>query len=68
MNQLIDNLLSEADLDNDGLLSFNEFQHVVMKSSADFLRYRILVYILLFKVILEMRYHYIERKVNSILV
>jgi len=46
INKLVDNLISEADLDKDGFLSFNEFEHIVIKSSADFLRYRILFYTL----------------------
>jgi len=38
MNKLLEKILSEADLDNDGYLSFNEFQHIILKSSTDFLR------------------------------
>jgi len=39
MDKLIDNIFLEADLDSDKLISINEFQHIAMKSSADFLRY-----------------------------
>lgn len=33
MDQLITNILEEADLDDDGSLSFAEFEHVIDKSS-----------------------------------
>jgi calcium and integrin-binding protein 1 len=33
MDQLIQNILEEADLDDDGSLSFAEFEHVIDKSS-----------------------------------
>ena len=33
MEQLIQNILEEADLDDDGSLSFAEFEHVIDKSS-----------------------------------
>lgn len=33
MEQLIQNILDEADLDDDGSLSFAEFEHVIDKSS-----------------------------------
>lgn len=33
MQQLIQNVLEEADLDDDGALSFAEFEHIVDKSS-----------------------------------
>lgn len=33
MTQLIQNLLDEADLDDDGALSFAEFEHIIDKSS-----------------------------------
>lgn len=38
MQHLIQNILDEADLDDDGALSFAEFEHVVSKS-PDFTRY-----------------------------
>lgn len=41
MDQLITNILEEADLDDDGSLSFAEFEHVIDKSS-DFTKYAIL--------------------------
>jgi hypothetical protein len=62
MYKLIDNLISEADLDNDGFLSFNEFEHIVMKSSADFLRYRILFIFFFSKSFSKL--DNIQRKVN----
>lgn len=34
---LIDNILEEADLDDDGALSFAEFEHI-MDRSSDFMR------------------------------
>lgn len=37
MNWLIQNILEEADLDDDGALSFAEFEHIIDRSS-DFLR------------------------------
>lgn len=37
MKQLIQNILSEADLDDDGSLSFPEFEHIIDKSS-DFIK------------------------------
>lgn len=33
MKQLIQNILAEADLDDDGALSFPEFEHIIDKSS-----------------------------------
>lgn len=33
MQHLIQNLLDEADLDDDGALSFAEFEHIIDKSS-----------------------------------
>lgn len=33
MTQLIQNILDEADLDDDGALSFAEFEHIIDKSS-----------------------------------
>lgn len=36
MNLLIENILEEADLDDDGALSFAEFEHIIDRSS-DFL-------------------------------
>lgn len=33
MRQIIQNLLEEADLDDDGALSFAEFEHIIDKSS-----------------------------------
>jgi len=36
--QLIQNLLEEADLDDDGSLSYAEFEHIISKS-PDFTRY-----------------------------
>lgn len=33
MAQLIQNILDEADLDDDGALSFAEFEHIIDKSS-----------------------------------
>lgn len=33
MQQLIQNVLEEADLDDDGALSFAEFEHIIDKSS-----------------------------------
>lgn len=38
MQHLIQNILDEADLDDDGALSFAEFEHVINKS-PDFTRY-----------------------------
>lgn len=38
MRQLIQNILDEADLDDDGALSFAEFEHVIDRS-PDFCRY-----------------------------
>jgi len=38
INQLVQNLTAEADLDDDGMLSFAEFEHVVAKST-DFEQY-----------------------------
>lgn len=38
MQQLIQNVLEEADLDDDGALSFAEFEHIIDKSS-DFSKY-----------------------------
>lgn len=38
MKHLIQNILDEADLDEDGALSFAEFEHIIDKSS-DFCRY-----------------------------
>lgn len=37
INWLIQNILEEADLDDDGALSFAEFEHIIDRSS-DFLR------------------------------
>lgn len=37
MQHLIENILEEADLDDDGALSFAEFEHIIDKSS-DFAR------------------------------
>lgn len=37
INHLIQNVLAEADLDDDGALSFAEFEHIIDKSS-DFAR------------------------------
>lgn len=37
MKQLIQSVLSEADLDDDGALSFPEFEHIIDKSS-DFIK------------------------------
>lgn len=37
MNVLVQNILAEADLDDDGSLSFAEFEHVIDRSS-DFLK------------------------------
>jgi len=37
LNQLVQNILAEADLDDDGALSFAEFEHVIDKS-PDFAR------------------------------
>lgn len=37
MQRLIQNILDEADLDDDGALSFAEFEHVITKS-PDFTR------------------------------
>lgn len=33
LEQLIENIMEEADLDDDGSLSFAEFEHVIDKSS-----------------------------------
>lgn len=33
MQHLIQNILEEADLDDDGALSFAEFEHIISKSS-----------------------------------
>lgn len=33
IQQLVQNLTAEADLDDDGLLSYAEFEHVVAKST-----------------------------------
>ena len=33
IQQLIQNILEEADLDDDGALSFAEFEHIISKSS-----------------------------------
>lgn len=33
IQQLIQNILDEADLDDDGALSFAEFEHIISKSS-----------------------------------
>lgn len=38
MQHLIQNILDEADLDDDGALSFAEFEHVISKS-PDFTKY-----------------------------
>lgn len=38
MQHLIQNILEEADLDDDGSLSFAEFEHIIDKSS-DFAKY-----------------------------
>lgn len=38
IEQLIQNIMEEADLDDDGSLSFAEFEHVIDKSS-DFTKY-----------------------------
>lgn len=38
INLVIQNVLAEADLDDDGALSFTEFEHIIDKSS-DFARY-----------------------------
>lgn len=37
MKQLIQSILNEADLDDDGALSFPEFEHIIDKSS-DFIK------------------------------
>lgn len=37
MNILVQNILDEADLDDDGALSFAEFEHIIDRSS-DFLK------------------------------
>lgn len=37
MNILVQNILEEADLDDDGALSFAEFEHIIDRSS-DFLK------------------------------
>lgn len=37
IERLIQNVLDEADLDNDGALSFSEFEHIIDKSS-DFMQ------------------------------
>ncbi|KAL3283305.1 hypothetical protein HHI36_006453 [Cryptolaemus montrouzieri] len=37
MEHLIENILEEADLDDDGALSFAEFEHIIERSS-DFMR------------------------------
>lgn len=37
MKQLIQSVLNEADLDDDGALSFPEFEHIIDKSS-DFIK------------------------------
>lgn len=52
MQYLIQNILEEADLDDDGSLSFAEFEHIIDKSS-DFARYlhilfRVVLYIICF--------------------
>lgn len=41
--QLVQNLTAEADLDDDGMLSFAEFEHVISKSK-EFKRYRSLYF------------------------
>lgn len=33
MQQLVQNILDEADLDDDGAISFAEFEHIIDKSS-----------------------------------
>lgn len=38
IQQLVQNVLEEADLDDDGALSFAEFEHIIDKSS-DFCQY-----------------------------
>lgn len=38
MKQLIQSVLNEADLDDDGALSFPEFEHIIDKSS-DFIKW-----------------------------
>lgn len=38
MERLIQNILEEADLDDDGALSFAEFEHIINRSS-DFMKY-----------------------------
>lgn len=43
MQQLLQYLLEEADLDDDGALSFAEFEHIIEKSS-DFSKYVILLF------------------------
>lgn len=38
LNMLVQNILEEADLDDDGALSFAEFEHIIDRSS-DFLKW-----------------------------
>lgn len=45
MQHLIQKILEEADLDDDGALSFAEFEHIIDKSS-DFAKYVLEIHVL----------------------